>query len=364
MNEEYLKKLLSHLEKSIGNISEIDVDDGNDVVDDEDEDTDEDDWKERSPMAAFMLKRMAQIKELHDTRTVLMAYYMQDRIELEKKYELLLQPIYEERAKLVKFSNVTIGDVVDTTETTQPSSSSHDDDDAMVEEERITPSLESLCVTKPNEDSEDGNNNNDDYYDGVVVDGQSINGVSQFWARAIIHVPVIANTVNVEDFKCLVHLTDVTCTYYDNGKGYTLTFHFEPNEYFTNTTLTKSYEVLNLLVYDEKRMCKSITGTTIDWKENMSLTHQIVIKKQRLRGKNNTNNSKQTRSVTKLEEKQSFFRWFKAPNPLTPLKDCVNDFEIAQAFRHTIVPNAVVEYAKSVRNLYLYTYHEFVSIGS
>ena len=36
-------------------------------------------------------------------------------------------------------------------------------------------------------------------------------------------------------------LEDIKVSYLDSGNGFTLTFHFGPNEYFTNEVLTKTY---------------------------------------------------------------------------------------------------------------------------
>ena len=65
--------------------------------------------------------------------------------------------------------------------------------------------------------------------------------------------------------------------------------------------------------------------------------------------------------VTKQEEKESFFHWFATPEMPTSMDDMdedeaehleevfENDFEIAQAFRNNIVPNAILWFTGQVR---------------
>jgi hypothetical protein len=83
---------------------------------------------------------------------------------------------------------------------------------------------------------------------------------------------------------CLDLLNDITCTTFPDGLGFELTFHFNtPNPFFTNSTLTKRYEVPNLLTEDEP-ILKNVTGCTIQWKKNQCLTYKEVTRKQRKKG--------------------------------------------------------------------------------
>ena len=140
---------------------------------------------------------------------------------------------------------------------------------------------------------------------------------------------------------CLDHLTDITCTDFPVGLGFELTFHFSPNAFFTNTTLTKQYEVPNLLTEDEP-ILKNFTGTTINWKNSQALAFTEITKKQCKKG---GPNGGQVRTITKKERVKSYFHFFTPPK-MPALVDVMaeeeadaveeafdHDYDEAQAFR-------------------------------
>lgn len=151
---------------------------------------------------------------------------------------------------------------------------------------------------------------------------------------------------------CLDHLSDITCTTFPDGLGFELTFHFnKSNPFFSNTTLTKRYDVPNLLTEDEP-ILKNVTGCTIQWKnKNVCLTHKEVTRKQRKKGGPNAG---QVRSITKKEKVDSFFHFFDPPK-IPKLNDVVDeeeadaveeafdrDYDIANAIRCHLIPKAVL----------------------
>ena len=154
----------------------------------------------------------------------------------------------------------------------------------------------------------------------------------------------------IADVDCLDHLTDVTCTNFPDGTGFELHFHFSPNPFFTNKTLSKRYEVPNLLTEDEP-ILKNVTGTIINWKANQSLTYKEVTKKQRKKGGPNAG---QIRTITKKERTESFFHFFTPPSMPGLMEvmdedeaDAVeeafdHDYDVAQAIRGHLIPKAVL----------------------
>lgn len=50
-----------------------------------------------------------------------------------------------------------------------------------------------------------------------------------------------------EDVDALEHLVDIKCVDKEDMSGFELQFTFSENEYFTNTVLTKAYEIPNML---------------------------------------------------------------------------------------------------------------------
>lgn len=161
---------------------------------------------------------------------------------------------------------------------------------------------------------------------------------------------------------CLEHCHDITCVDDEDGKGFVIQFKFGPNDYFSDSVLTKSYKVPNLLLSDEP-LLKHVQGCVIHWKKDADnndrcLTHRKIQKKQRGKGKK----AGQIRTVTKTEKRESFFHWFETP-PTMPAdieqmdeeevddieEQFTDDFEIAQALRSEVCPRAVIWFTGEVR---------------
>lgn len=265
--------------------------------------------------------RLDKLQSLSEDRLQLLEQYLIERAALEQKYNGLMKPLYEERRSVIAGEcDEEIGASADATNTTSAAvatSSSHDD----------------------NEDDTNNNNNN-------------VKGIPQFWACAMGHIDLLAELITEQDVDCLDHLTDITCDDFPDGSGFELHFHFNPNtnEFFTNSVLTKRYEVPNLLTEDEP-MLQSVTGTEIDWKEpNKCLTHKTITKKQRKKGGPNAG---QVRTIQKTERAESFFHFFTPPK-MPELGDVVDeeeadameeyfdhDYEMACVIRGSLIPNAV-----------------------
>lgn len=149
---------------------------------------------------------------------------------------------------------------------------------------------------------------------------------------------------------CLEFLTDIQCNNFPDGSGFELAFHFSDNPFFTNTILTKTYEVPNLLTEDEP-ILKNVEGTIINWKSGQCLTHKTITKKQRKKGGRGAG---QIRTVTKKERQESFFHFFSPPKmpALAQVMDeeeadaveeaFDHDYDVAQAFRGCVIPKAVL----------------------
>jgi nucleosome assembly protein 1-like 1 len=352
------------------NLDDHDDDDDDEVGDDEGEDEeDEDDPLEHLP--DYVIARVEQMQALHAERESIMEQYLEERAVLEQKYERLLLPTYTDRARIIR------GDAKDVVPRTTKDSSSETnkeevEEDIVLLDEKITPSMEQLdmqddSVTPDVENAESMMNESTNatgavnQANGAAPTGggdeeEPVQGIPQFWACAMTRMETVGELLTVEDLDCLEHLMDISCHEHEDGKGFTLTFTFEENDYFTNKTLTKTYIVPNLLISDEP-ILKEVKGEKIYWKKNKSLTHKTVQKKQRGKGRY----AGQVRSVTKQEEKESFFHWFTTPKMPTSLDDMdeeeaeqleelfESDFEIAQAFRCHIVPNAVLWFTGQVR---------------
>lgn len=301
----------------------VDDEDDDDVEEDEygelesdiEEDDDDDDQDPLAHLPAYVLSRVERLQDLEAAREAIMVDYLKERAAMEKKFEGLFQPLYADRAKIVRGE--------------------------LDEEIAATAAAAAAGNSRPADEETEG--------------GERVKGVPQFWACAMTHMENIGELITAEDVDCLERLTNITCVDRDDGKGFTLAFYFAPNDYFTNSILTKTYDVPNLLISDEA-MLKKVVGEAIHWKPGKSLMHKTVKKKQRGKGKH----AGQVRTVAKEEERESFFHWFTPPvmpasadtmdeeeaDRLEEIFDC--DYEVAQAFRCHVIPKAVLWFTGQV----------------
>ncbi|ELK13218.1 Nucleosome assembly protein 1-like 4 [Pteropus alecto] len=126
-------------------------------------------------------------------------------------------------------------------------------------------------------------------------------------------------------------------------------FHFEPNDYFTNSVLTKTYKMksepdkADPFSFEGPEIV-DCDGCTIDWKKGKNVTVKTIKKKQKHKGRGTV------RTIIKQVPNDSFFNFF---NPLKASGDgesldedseftLASDFEIGHFFRERIVPRAVL----------------------
>lgn len=284
-------------------------DDGEEIevemLDDEEEDF-------MTMLPAKVRQRVEKLKEFNTSRAEIMSDYLSERAALEKKYADLCEPLFAKRVDVV------------------------------------TGRMDAEINAKMNIDDEKAEKppaqaNEDDDDDNLV-------GIPQFWVCAMGNMTAIAEMISERDVDCLAHLINITCEDFLDGKGFTLNFYFDENDYFSNSVLTKTYEIPNLLLDDEP-VLKNVKGCAIKWKDPArALTYQLVTKKQRAkRGKH----AGQIRTVTREEKCESFFHFFQPPK--MPSMEDMNeeeadiieelfdeDYEIAQAFRNHLIPKAVM----------------------
>mmetsp|Transcript_22803 Transcript_22803/g.32639 ORF Transcript_22803/g.32639 Transcript_22803/m.32639 type:complete len:321 (-) Transcript_22803:67-1029(-) len=257
---------------------------------------------------SYVIARVEKLKELNEKRDGIMEEYLKDRAALEQRYQMLRNPLYEERAEII--------------------AGKHD---------------EKIAADRPTTQNDNSENEEEETE-------QRAKGIPQFWICAMSHNETIGEYLAEEDVDCLEHLKDIRSIDHEDGKGFTLEFYFDApnNPFFTNPLLTKQYNVPNLLIADEP-ILKKVIGCEIDWKSGRSLVYREVTKKQRGKGKN----VGQVRTVRKQERKDSFFHFFDPPK--MPSMDEMDeeeadrleeafdqDYEVAQAFRECIIPKAVL----------------------
>lgn len=178
----------------------------------------------------------------------------------------------------------------------------------------------------------------------------STKGIPDFWLTIFRNVDLLAEMLQTKDEPILSHLQDIQLKLLSDPMGFTLEFHFEANEYFTNTVLTKTYEMKcspsedDPFSFDGPEIVKC-KGCKIDWKEGKDATKKTIKKKQKHKTKS------AVRTIVKEVDTDSFFNFFSPPEQLDDeeceeaVQEVLNaDFEIGHYIRERIVPRAVLYY--------------------
>jgi nucleosome assembly protein 1-like 1 len=290
-----------------------DDDDDDDEDDDEDgdndEDEDDDEEEDTLPMTKGMIAKVIALTKQQREMDVMDEEYKKERMELEKKYLALKQPIFEDRRKLVA------GEI-------PPPEPEQNEID--------------LCGL------------------GEPSEGEEVVGIPQFWLNCLHNNSSISYYIQEEDEPLLELLTNITCDYDETYTMFTLSFHFNENEYFTNKVLTKKYGVSPDLL-DEKSQALTLNeGTEIEWKVSKNLCVTESVKKQKAKGGKNKG---QIRTIVTAIPKRSFFNYFSKPRGADgeeeeeeeeedeeegPIKlDMEDDYDIGLNIRTCIIPQAV-----------------------
>ncbi|XP_040093127.1 nucleosome assembly protein 1-like 1 [Oryx dammah] len=153
--------------------------------------------------------------------------------------------------------------------------------------------------------------------------------------------------VQEHDEPILKHLKDIKVKFSDAGQpmSFVLEFHFEPNEYFTNEVLIKTYRMRSEpddsdpFSFDGPEIM-GCTGCQIDWKKGKNVTLKTIKKQQTHKGRGTV------RTVTKTVSNDSFF----VPSEVSESGDLdddfeailTSDFETGHFLRECIIPRPVL----------------------
>lgn len=278
-------------------------------------------------LPAPVRRRLKALKKLQSDMSNIEAKFFEELHQLECKYETLYNPFYVKRYKIVSAEVEP-----DDNECQWPSEDEGDSlEDDFKKKASIDKSPDSECEEMEEE-----------------VD---MKGVPEFWLRIFKNVEILADLIEENDEPILKHLLDIRVRLLNYGApGFVLEFVFEPNEYFTNTLLTKEY-TMNLgpdpedvLSYEGPEIvrCK---GCSIDWKDGRNVTVKRVQKTQRRKGQD------ARRTVVKTVRTHSFFNFFSPPQVQEgevlddETEDILSaDYEIGHFLRDRVVPKAVLYY--------------------
>jgi nucleosome assembly protein 1-like 1 len=293
--------------------------------------------------------RVKALKKLQADHDSLEDEYDKELAALEKKYEALKKPLYERRSAIV------VGD-------SEPNAAELAWEDKRKKEEQEKgegeqpkkegepKKEETKKEGEPAKKKEEGkagdNNNNKD---------ENVKGIPEFWLQALRHHPDFAELITEKDLDALKHLKDVRVKPLEDEVSFAIEFQFDPNPYFDETLLTKTY---HLRERGGEIMYQSVDGTEIHWKQGKNLTVTIVTKttgggRGGRRGGRRGGGNQQQRTIKVEQPCESFFNFFN-PEAFTALgadEDELEDeelealleadYEMGAAIKEQIIPNAV-----------------------
>eukprot|EP00268_Persea_americana_P066645 TRINITY_DN90_c0_g2_i2.p1 TRINITY_DN90_c0_g2~~TRINITY_DN90_c0_g2_i2.p1 ORF type:complete len:386 (+),score=128.07 TRINITY_DN90_c0_g2_i2:194-1351(+) len=245
-----------------------------------------------SPKVRKRVEVLRQIQSQHDE---LEAKFFEERAALEARYQKLYEPLYSKRYEIVN---------------------------AVVEVEGVTNEAAEETATEDKTTEE--------------------KGVPDFWLTAMKTNEVLADEISERDEGALKYLKDIKWCRIDDPKGFKLDFFFDPNPYFKNSVLTKTYHMID----DDEPILEKAIGTEIEWFPGKCLTQKLLKKKPR-------KGSKNTKPITKTENCESFFNFFNPPQVPEDDDDIdeetaeelqnqmEQDYDIGSTIRDKIIPHAV-----------------------
>jgi len=276
-------------------------------------------------LPAPVKKRIKALKKIQLEATKIEAKFYSEVHALECKYHALYTPHYDSRTK------ITAGDYEPTEEECDWPSDKEDESD---DEKEISEGVKEKAKLEEKQPED-----------------ADIKGIPCFWLTIFKNVEMLAEMVQEADEPVLEKLKDITVTFTEsNPMGFTLYFHFDKNEFFTNPVLTKHYEMKcepqedDPFAFEGPEIFKC-TGCTVDWVKGKNLTVKQVKKKQKHKSKGSV------RVITKQVKADSFFNFFDPPTvPDDPNAEVdedtqallTADFEIGHYIRERIVPRAVL----------------------
>ncbi|KAM3856697.1 nucleosome assembly protein 1-like 4 isoform 2-T3 [Vipera latastei] len=269
-------------------------------------------------------RRIDALKQLQVKCAHTEAKFYEEVHDLERKYAALYQPLFDKRRDFI------IGNA----EPTEAEAEWHSENE---DEEKLAGDLKNKVVI---EEKEAG-----------ATEETNPKGIPDFWFTIFRNVDMLSELVQEYDEPILKHLQDIKVKFSEPGQpmSFTLEFHFEPNDYFTNSVLTKTYKMksepdkTDPFSFEGPEIV-DCEGCTIDWKKGKNVTVKTIKKKQKHKGRGTV------RTITKQVPNDSFFNFFSPikvsgdGESLDEDSECTLaiDFEVGHFFRERIVPRAVL----------------------
>ncbi|XP_026317862.1 nucleosome assembly protein 1-like 1 isoform X2 [Hyposmocoma kahamanoa] len=280
-------------------------------------------------------RRVRALRSLQKEFVDIEAKFYSEVHALECKYEKLYKPLFEKRAQVVNGLYEPTDE-----ECLNPWRDENED-------EELARAVQSAAITEG--EKKEGE-------ETKAVESPPMNpnvkGIPDFWYTIFKNVSMLCEMMQEHDEPILKCLQDIKVHMHEDPIGFTLEFHFLPNDYFTNTVLTKEYSMKckpddeNPLEFEgpEIYSCK---GCEINWKKGKNVTVKTIKKKQKHKSRGSV------RTVTKSVQADSFFNFFSPPampeDPNSTLASDIQalltaDFEIGHYIRERVVSRAVLLY--------------------
>lgn len=286
--------------------------------------------------------RINALKNLQVECAKIEGKFYEEAHELEMKYAQLFKPLYEKRNQVINALYEPTEEECRFVDPTAADDEEEDEEDESKKEKMV------------NGDEKVADGVADQMDEKLKLD-EDAKGIPSFWLTAMNNVDTIQDMIQEHDQDILKHLTDIQLSFTsklngDENMGFILQFIFAPNEYFTNTTLTKTYvmksepEETDPFSFDGPDIV-ACTGCEIEWNKGKNVTEKVVKKKQKHKGKG------QTRIVSKTVKNDSFFNFFNPPEVTAEDEEDMDDdlqallesdFEIGHFFREQLIPKAVL----------------------
>ncbi|XP_017140027.1 nucleosome assembly protein 1-like 1 [Drosophila miranda] len=165
-------------------------------------------------------------------------------------------------------------------------------------------------------------------------ESKSSGDLQSFWMQ-VLRASYTKN-IRPNDEKILVHLTDISTRILSNPSGFEISFHFDPNEHFSDAVLKKTYYLKcepdpeTPLIYDGAEVFKT-EGCIIHW----------------------------TKHLSPNEAPYSFFNYFSPPllpaDKSDPKYSEINtilqsDFQMGFYLKERVVPKAVIFFTGEIKD--------------
>ncbi|XP_049790912.1 nucleosome assembly protein 1-like 1 [Schistocerca nitens] len=282
-------------------------------------------------LPASVKRRIKALKKLQLESTHIEAKFYEEVHLLECKYHKLYSPLYEKRGEVI--------------------SGLYEPTEAECEWESDDEKIDEVSDALKKKVKIDGGDSEGDKND--VNKNEDVKGIPDFWLTIFKNVQLLSEMVQEHDEPILKHLIDIKVIFLESSPmGFVLEFHFSQNEYFSNSVLTKEYEMKckpdesDPFSFEGPEIFKC-KGCVIDWKKGKNVTVKTIKKKQKHKSRG------AVRTVTKTIQNDSFFNFF-SPPAVPDDQDAeideetrallTTDFEIGHYIRERIVPRAVLYY--------------------